>query len=125
MHFKLLPFALTLFMLTTEVVWAETSEIWQVTPDTCITATQASTCDVEVSIALKTKLTGEHCLFLDSEKLRCFEYFPAQLKQHIVLQKPSILALLDIAGLTIAEQKLVIQYIKNKRRRTRAPWSLI
>lgn len=101
-----------------------TNDTWSVTPNTCIAESKGDTCGITIHVALKRHISGEHCLFLDGQKLKCYVQFPNELHHYLTLESTAILTLLNKAGLSIAEQRIVVQYIKNKRRRTRAPWSV-
>ena len=79
---------------------------------------------MSIDIVIKQKLTGTHCLFIDAIELKCFSSVPLAFEQSVTINQPSLLTLLDNAGVSIARQQLMVQYLKIKRRRSRAPWSL-
>ena len=117
----------TLFVLAS--LWSNTliansPSAWQVTPTTCISENVSGNCTMTLAIAIKQTLSGQHCLFLEGEMLTCFPAVPKTFEHQLSLSQSAVLNLLDGAGATVAEQQLVVQYLKRKRRRTRAPWSL-
>lgn len=122
MRFNGLCLAL-LFYFTSDVQSHE-SAIWQVSPDVCFAQGASDRCALTVTIQFKQTLNGTHCLYLDSQRLQCFDRLPTQLVKNLTLTTTSLLNLLDEGGLTVAEKHIVIQYLKRKRKRTRAPWSL-
>lgn len=122
MNFKWLSVFLLIMMYGKSE--AVESALWHVSPDVCIAQGQMDNCLLTVTIKLQRALNGNHCLYLDSQRLQCFDTLPQNIVKDITLKTSALLNLLDDSGLTVAEQQIVIQYLKRKRRRTRAPWSL-
>ena len=98
-------------------------QTWHVTPrPALLKVSQGLRYDLD--IVLKTQLTGDHCLYIDELKLKCFSVMPSEFTQDVTISQPSLLNLLNSAGVSIAQQRLVVQYLKLKRRCSWAPWSL-
>ena len=119
---KIIALALTGIALPLMAV-ASRSE-WIVSPQTCITGHIGEQCNMTVSITSPPDQSFPLCLYIESERLNCFQE-SGEFTHQINIREDSWLYIKDETGNTIFSQKLMVKWeYRQDKRRVRDPWSL-